>query len=155
MSRSPQADEATREGRAAGFTLIEVLTALTVAALLLEVLAPGLSMAWRTTRIPMETMSAMTVARAVAGRSGLDTGSDRETGAGDGRIEGFRYAATVEPFWPAPRRSPLAPPPGGLALAKRRPVANASELRRIAVVVTAPSGGRLRLDSVALVWPAN
>jgi prepilin-type N-terminal cleavage/methylation domain-containing protein len=151
MSRSPRGADRARD---AGFTLIEVLVALMVAAMFFEALARGLAMAWHGTRGPAEIVCALAVARVVTVQAASDVGRGEDAAVREGMVERFRYATTVGPFALVPRPSRLAPPPGNPRASRRR-VVNDNDLQRITVVVAAPSGRRLRFDSVRLVWPAN
>jgi prepilin-type N-terminal cleavage/methylation domain-containing protein len=139
MSRLSAADR-----RRAGFTLLEVLVALIVAALFLEALTRALGASWWAARRPMEQVSALAIARAAAAEAG-----SRAPGP-EGRIKGFAYVTTIEPLTPEQRSAELAPLPprdDGTAVTVRTgpPL---GRVNRIRVVVTAPSGRRLIFETL-------
>jgi prepilin-type N-terminal cleavage/methylation domain-containing protein len=135
----------------AGFTLPEVLVALIIATLFLSTLAQVLGNAWTASRRPMEQVSALAVARAVA----EDAKKDARTLAPHGRIQRFDYVTTIVPFETETRISKLAPKVGGLQDAKQPNDGAANGLQRISVTVTAPSGRRLTFETVRLAATAK
>jgi prepilin-type N-terminal cleavage/methylation domain-containing protein len=130
----------------AGFTLIEVLVAIVVAAMFLDVLARALGASWSASRRPMEQVSALAIARAVAANAGAPALPP------EGRIDRFDYETTVGSFAVEPRRSNLAPAPERSGAAAKPPAARESvakgELQRVTVTVTAPSGRRLVFETI-------
>ena len=168
---SSKANDAARR---AGFTLVEVLVALVVAGLFLGVLGRAFADAWGATRTPQETVSAMMIARAVA--QGDASGAFPQAG----KINGYSFRRSTDPVEIETRPSSLAPAPAAdsaaVASAPGMPVpvdtmpgvsdvgpANAGsaavpgprQLRRIAIVVTAPSGRRASLETIRLDPPSN
>ena len=140
MSKSSAADR-----RRAGFTLLEVLVALVVAALFLEALAHALGASWWGARRPMEQVSALAIARAAAAEAGSRAPNL------EGRIKGFSYVTTIEPLTPEQRNAELAPLPprdDGTPVVTRAGGAPSGRLNRIKVVVTAPSGRRLIFETL-------
>ena len=139
MSRSSAADQ-----RRAGFTLLEVLVALVVAALFLEALTRALGASWWTARRPMEQVSALAIARAAV------TEASRSSPSLEGRIKGFAFVTTIEQLTPEQRSAALAPLPprddsSGMPV---RTGTLLSRLNRVRVVVTAPSGRRLIFETL-------
>ena len=145
----------------AGFLLAEVLVAMVVAGLFLGVLGRAFSLAWGASHSPMEIMSAMAVARASAAASGDQTLGD------SGRLGKFSFERSSGSVTMVAQPSRLAPAPLGPANSAQPPKANplnasvkASvapplQLRRISVMVRAPSGRRLTLDSIRLDAATN
>lgn len=153
-------------GRTAGFTLFEALVALIVAGLLLPALARSLAQAWTATRAPMETVSAMALAREAAFAADLP------------QARGFRIARSMSGIEIRVLESDIAPAPAGsahnpngddqkptavpdsmkLAIASsfgtRGPDSPAAPsprtLVRISVVVDTPSGRSVAFDTVRL-----
>ena len=151
--------------RRRGFTLVEVLVALVVAGLVLPALARALSGAWSASRMPMDVISAVTLARDVAAGG---------TVPDDARRAGYAAARTQGPVTllvlpsrvaPAPRgtgrdeaAADLAPDatPSGIRLAAPKgftpPAAGAATLdvalSRVSVAVRTPAGRRVLLDSL-------
>jgi type II secretory pathway component PulJ len=133
----------------AGFMLLEVMVALVIAALFLGVLAQAFAGAWRNAQRPAEQMTAMSVARAIAG----DVAYDKDRPVRDEQIEGFTYMTTISPLAIVLRESRLAPmPPGGAEAAPitRDENSVAPVLQRVTIAVRAPSGRRLTLETIRL-----
>ena len=159
--------DSRRTRRRRGFTLVEALVALVVAGLIVPALARALGGAWSATRIPMDVVSAMALARGVAAGGPVPD---------EARARGFwaersSADATVlilpSDIAPAPRGTgkdeegaDLKPEatPSAIRLAVPKgfggPPPNASPakvaLRRVSVVVGTPLGRRVALVSLKL-----
>lgn len=128
MSTSSKAAE-RGAARRRGFTLVEVLVALVVASLVLPALARALSGAWSASRMPMDVISAVTLARDVAAGGSVPE---------DARRQGYAASRTGGPVTLLVLPSRVAPAPGGPAGTRRRrispptprPQASGSRLRR-------------------------
>ncbi len=167
MSTSSRGDNGGRRG----FTLVEALVALVVAGLILPSLARAMGGAWSATRMPMDVVSAIVMARDVA-EGGAVPAEARDRGYAAERTGG---AATVlvlpAKIAPAPRgtgkdadaadlhpdATPSAirlavpkgldgPPPGA---------ALSVQLRRVSVSVRTPAGRRVTFDTVKLADAPN
>ena len=171
MSTSFQADRPARADEPArgcrGFTLVEVLVALVVAGFVLPSLARAFGGAWASTRMPMEIVSAMAVARNAA-----DGGSVPADARGLGfTVDRMSGPVTVlvlpSDVAPAPRgtgkaaaagefHSDATPAafklalPDGLGRPSAGAVPSAATLRRLSVAVRTPSGRRVQLQAVTL-----
>jgi len=145
MSKSFEADRP----RAAGFVLIEVLAALTIALIIFAALSESFSVAWSQARRPAETTWALALARQVA--TNIRNGADLDSGdAGD-----FHYDTDIEPLAIKPLATEL--PPAPIALADAAETAEAKPrpglLQLITVTVTAPSGREYHYESIDLRLP--
>ena len=164
MSTSSRAVERAA-ARRRGFTLVEALVALVVAGLVLPALARALSGAWSASRMPMDVVSAVTLARDVAADGSVPD---------EARRLGYAAARTQRPvtLLILPSRVAPAPPgtgrdeaaadlapdatPSGIRLAAPKgftaPPAGAAtldvSLSRVSVAVRTPAGRRVVLDSL-------
>ena len=133
----------------AGFLLTEVLVALVVAGLFLAVLSRAFAFAWGVAHVPGDVMSGMIVARAAV--------ADQEADRDSGQVGRFSYVRTFGSATMLPRPPRIAPAPLGTgppdAGAKARPDAPPLRLRSISVLVKAPFGRRLSLETVRLDAP--
>ena len=128
--------------------LLEVLVALAVAALVLGALARILATGWDRSRVPMEQVSALGVALAVATESG-----QAGTVARDGHVGRFAYTATVVPLTIEQLPDRLAPPLERLDAADKRPAAGTQGvLQQISIVVRAANRS-VTLETVRLELP--
>ncbi len=153
-------------GSRRGFGLIEAMVALVVAGLLLPSLARALSGAWTTSRMPMDIVSGISLARNVA--AGADVPADARHLGFDAQRRTIATTILILPSDVAP-----APPGTGKddAASKLQPDATPSAirlavpqgfgsppaeaapavvLRRITVVVNTPRGRRMTLDGLRL-----
>ena len=166
MSTSSKGDSGRR-----GFTLVEALVALVVAGLILPSLARAMGGAWSATRIPIDVVSAIVMARDVA-EGGSVPAEARDRGYAADRTGG---AATVlilpSKIAPAPRgtgkdadSSDLHPDatPSAIKLAVPKslegPPPGAApnvQLRRVSVSVRTPAGRRVTFDTVKLADAPN
>jgi type II secretory pathway pseudopilin PulG len=131
----------------AGFVLVEVLAALSIAFLLFVVLSQGFRMAWSRAQRPAETTWAMALARnaALSVRDGADANSDD--------IDNFRYETEIEPLMIEQLESALPPAPITLSSGTDEPAetkARPGLLQLIVVSVTAPSGHQYRYETIRL-----
>jgi len=143
MSRSSKAIN-----ERAGFTLLEVLIALAVAAVFLgtlsRVLATG---SWSESRRAIDQVSAVAVARVAA----TAVGADGRTVIRNGRIGLFDVTMTVAPLLTEPRPLALAPAfPAPDAGKRPQEPGGGGYLQRIGVVVRSPSGRRLTFETIRL-----
>lgn len=153
-----------------GFTLVETLIALGVAALFLSVIVPGFSNVWITLGITGDTARSMAIARNLAARW--------RDGAGEldasGEVQNFKYRFVTAPLTLQQKDAnlPPAPPPksgtkgagtpgqgspaqqnqaSGPAGAATPGSPGAPSLKgkllRFAIVITAPSGRTLRYET--------
>uniref|UniRef100_Q07N88 Prepilin-type cleavage/methylation-like protein n=1 Tax=Rhodopseudomonas palustris (strain BisA53) TaxID=316055 RepID=Q07N88_RHOP5 len=144
MSKSFPAIAETR----AGFMLMEVLVALAVAAMLFTVVAHVFANAWSGSRVPMELVNALNLARHLASEADIgDRGVPRDGNAGR-----FTYTATKFPLSVTTRATRLAPAPGGVDNLDqlRRAIGEVPYLRRVTIIVRTPSGRSLTYESVVL-----
>ncbi len=165
MSTSSGGDSGRR-----GFTLVEALVALVVAGLILPSLARAMGGAWSATRIPMDVVSAIVMARDVAEGGGVPAEA-RDRGFAAERTGG---AATVlilpSRIAPAPRgtgkddATDLHPEatPSAIKLAAPKSLdgpppgaALSVQLRRVSVSVRTPAGRRVSFDTVKLADAPN
>lgn len=155
---------------AAGFTLVETLIALAVAAIFLSVIVPGFSNVWTTLGITGDTTRSMAIARNLASRW---RDGARELDA-SGEVQGFAYRFVTAPLTLQQKDAnlPPAPPPqsgttgagapGQGAAAQQNQASGSSgpptpggsaaaplkgKLLRFAILVTAPSGRTLRYET--------
>jgi prepilin-type N-terminal cleavage/methylation domain-containing protein len=153
--------------RRRGFTLVEALVALVVAGLILPSLSRAFGGAWSASRMPMDVVSAIVLARDVA--EGAPVPADaRERGyAAERRSGAVTLLVLPSRIAPAPRGtgagesgSDLHPEatPAAIKLAvpkeaESRPQAAAPDvqLRHVSVTVRTPAGRRVALDTVKLV----
>jgi prepilin-type N-terminal cleavage/methylation domain-containing protein len=154
----------------AGFSLIEVLVAIVIAALMVVTLSRALTTAWSGARAPGDVLGAVTVARDIL--AGMRAQPNAVPVPGAGRIGPYRYEVTTgpatldtmgSPFPPAPGDAASAstpqagaPPPDGQKTGNGQPAGRDAGKAppiplRIVVVVTAPSGRSVRLETVKLV----
>lgn len=164
MSMSSRAAE-RRARRRRGFTLIEALVALVVAGLVLPVLARALAGAWSASRMPLDVVSGITLARDVAAGMPLPP---------DARRLGFSADRSLSPATLLVLPSDVAPAPRGTGQDEEardlRPDATPSAVRiaapkgfdgpageaapadvalsRVSVSVRTPAGRRLTLDAL-------
>lgn len=134
----------------AGFTLVETLVALAVAAVFLPVVSQGFGMAWSATRSADETVLGMTLARALA----ADLREDEKFSERSGVARGFGFSISARPLRVETLPSPLPPAPDALAeksaMAERRGGGSlsAEKLLCVTISVIAPSGRRLLYETV-------
>ena len=133
----------------AGFTLIEVLVALVVAAVFLEVLTRAMAGSWTVSSRPMEQVAALAVARVAA--------SARAHGRAEPAaafMDPFRYETSVEPLIIERRPSKMAPAPESSNAADRSAAAQRGAPRglpqRVRVLVSGPSGRRLIFETITV-----
>ncbi|HEY0330274.1 MAG TPA: hypothetical protein VGC77_14395 [Rhodopseudomonas sp.] len=133
--------------------LLDVLVALSVAAVVLGVLSRILASSWDRSRVPMDQVSALGVALNVIAESAVP-GSPI---ARDGRIGRFAYTTSIAPLTIEPLPGTLAPPierPD--AVDKRQPAAGPKGvLQQLSIVITAPANRRLAVESIRLETPAR
>lgn len=152
--------------RRGGFTLVEALVALVVAGLILPALARAMGGAWSATRMPMDVLSGIVLARDVA-EGGAVPADARALGYSADRVGGPATVLVLPSrVAPAPRGTgrgqeaadlhPEATPAGfRLAIPKGlgQPAGGAPPpvaLRRVSVTVRTPAGRRIALDTVKL-----
>ena len=153
--------------RRAGFSLVEVLVALVLAGFLVFAVSRALSVAWRSARAPGAMVAAASIGAALL--EGLRAQPEARIVPGPGRHLGFDYEIAAEPVTaellasPVPRapaestgegqRRPGGNGPGGAAGGEegRDKDAKPPQPYRVVVVVTAPSGRSVRLETVKLV----
>ncbi len=146
MSKSSEAD---RPPRAAGFVLVEVLAALTIALIIFAALSESFSVAWNQARRPAESIWAFALARQIA--TEIRNGADLDSGdAGD-----FHYDTDIEPLAIKPLATDLPPAPVALADATETAEAKPKPglLQLIAVTVTAQTGRQYHYESICLRLP--
>jgi len=133
----------------AGFTLIEVLVALVVAAVFLEVLTRAMANSWTVSRRPMEQVAALAVARAAA----VARAHNRAEPAA-AFMDPFRYETSIEPLLIERRPANLPPAPENSNAADRSAAVQGSAPRalpqRIRVLVSGPSGRRLIFETITV-----
>jgi prepilin-type N-terminal cleavage/methylation domain-containing protein len=166
MSTSSTAAE-RGAARRRGFTLVEVLVALVVAGLVLPALARALGGAWTASRMPMDVVSAVALARDVAAGGPVPEDARRLGYAASRSESPVTLLVLPSRVAPAPRgtgqddaAAGLAPDatPSGIRLAAPKgftaPPAGAATrdvtLSRISVAVRTPAGRRVPLDSLRL-----
>ncbi len=150
-----------------GFTLVEVLVALVVAGLMLPALARALGGAWSAARMPMDVVSAVTLARDVAAGGSVPDDARRAGYAATRTRAAVTLLVLPSRVAPAPRgtgkdaaAADLAPDatPAGIRLAAPKgftaPPAVAAGpdvvMSRVSVAVRTPAGRRLVLDSLTV-----
>ena len=84
--------------RARGFTLLEVLVAMTLFAVLMAALMPGLHTGLRTLTSADERYRALVIARSVLNEQTHDTGLTPMPVALSGEMDGFRWRIERAPF---------------------------------------------------------
>jgi prepilin-type N-terminal cleavage/methylation domain-containing protein len=147
MSKRPK----VKQSRRAGFVLVEVLAALTIALILFAVLSEGFSTVWSRARRPAETTWALALARRVA--TAIRSGADLDSGD----VGNFHYETDIEPLTIEPHDTDLPPAPAALSDAvettdaKPRP----GVLELIVVTVTSPFGHSYRYETIRLKVAQN
>jgi prepilin-type N-terminal cleavage/methylation domain-containing protein len=135
-----------KQSRRAGFVLVEVLAALTIALILFAVLSEGFGAVWSRARRPAETAWALALARRVA--TGMRNGADLDSGD----VSNFHYETDIEPLTIEPLDTNLPPAPAALSdaaeTAEVKPRPGVLEL--IVVTVTSPSGHSYRYETIRL-----
>ena len=130
----------------AGFMLLEVLVALVVAALFLGLLARMLAGAWQGNRLPLERVTALNLARSIAGNLNASGRS-----VSDGEIGRFVYRTDSAPLVLEARPNNIAPAPDGTPTERpRADKRDSASLQRITITIRAPSGRELSFDTVKL-----
>lgn len=149
-----------------GFGLIEALIALVVAGFLLPSLARAFGGAWTTSRMPMDIVSGISLARNVAEGADVPADARRLGFAAQRRTVATTILILPSNVAPAPpgtgkddAASKLQPDatPSAIKLAVPKGFGNpsgeaapAAVLRRITVVVKTPRGRRMTLDGLRL-----
>jgi type II secretory pathway pseudopilin PulG len=137
--------------RRAGFVLVEVLAALTIALIVFAALSEGFSAVWSRARRPAETTWALALARRVA--TGIRSGADFDSGD----VGNFHYETDVEPLTIEPLDTDLPPAPAALSdpLETAGPKPRPGILELIVVTVTSPSGHDYRYETIRLKVAQN
>lgn len=112
----------SREPRA-GFTLVEVLVALLVAAVMAGTVGRAFSTAWSATMRPRDTLASLSLSRALA-----------DEPAGSGRRGGFAFVSRSRSLEFVARPSPAAPPPATQTAAKKPPSASSANAGNMAIL---------------------
>lgn len=133
-----------RTARAAGFTLVEVVVALAIAAMSLAALSRAFEGAWRAAHTPMDIVSAVAVARAVAHAGGNAPMLRRAKDAG------FSLERRVGRLPIERRVARIAPAPGGTQDEAVGKTDRHLDVQLVSVRVTAPSGRVVTLERVEL-----
>lgn len=137
------------DSKDAGFTLIEVLVALVVAAIFLEALTRAMASSWTVSRRPMEQVAALAVARVAATARAHDRAEPAAA-----FVDPFRYETSVEPLLIERRPTNLPPAPENSNAADRSAAAQRGAPRglpqRIRVLVSGPSGRRLIFETITV-----
>jgi type II secretory pathway pseudopilin PulG len=130
----------------AGFFLVEVLAALTIALILFAVLSAAFSAIWSRARRPAETTWALALARRVA--TSMRDGADLDSG----EVGNFRYQTDIEPLTIEPIDTELPPAPAALSdnAETAGPKPRPGVLELIVVTVTSPSGHNYRYETIRL-----
>lgn len=132
----------SRSPRQSGFTLVEVLAAIMVAGLVLSALARAFQTARSATKTPAEIVSAVSIAESVALAGPPDALPD------GGRIGRFAYERRIGSLEITARRADVAP--SAVVDNPQSPAGLDLRLRRVSVLVTAPSGRRIAFETVRL-----
>lgn len=144
----------------AGFTLIEALVALSVAAVFLPVILRGFTNAWNTLKIAADTENSMRIARSLAAEWRDEAGNIQPSGD----FHGYQYKIASEGLQLEPRDAQLPPAPPKNPATKQDAAAAQSaaeaappqgQLLRLVILVTAPSGRTLRYETAKLQFPSN
>lgn len=138
--------KAVRTRPNAGFALVEVLVALSMALLFMIVIARGFQMAWSRARLPAETTWALALARQVAAE--VRNGAELDAGA----VGNFRFATDVKPATIETLDSSLPPAPASMSQnsdISQNPM-QPGNLEAITITITGPSGRTYEYESIKL-----
>lgn len=138
--------KAVRTRPDAGFALVEVLVALSMALLFMVVLARGFQMAWSRARLPAEATWALALARQLAAE--VRNGEELEAGA----VGNFRFETDMKPATIETLDSTLPPAPASTSQNSdiSRKSVQPGNLEAITITITGPSGRTYEYESIKL-----
>ena len=121
------------DDREAGFTIIEVLVALALVAVVIVSIGSLMATNMRGVRSFEQHVTLMQVARAVMATS-IPPRAELHPGTSSGRIEGYRWTVDVSPLggeWAAPNGADVAWMPGLVRVRVTSPTGAMSDIRTV------------------------